>query len=71
MIEPGATFVVGFTPPRTGTFIYHTHLHDYRQLSRGISVAMIVVEPGERSMRPPITWSCSAGASVAPPRAPA
>ena len=21
------------TPPRTGTFIYHTHLHDFRQLS--------------------------------------
>ena len=32
LIEPGATFVVRFTPPRTGTFIYHTHLHDHRQL---------------------------------------
>ena len=36
MIEPGGTFVVRFTPPRAGTFIYHTHLHDYRQLSSGL-----------------------------------
>ena len=33
MIEPGGSFVVRFTPPRAGTFIYHTHLHDFRQLS--------------------------------------
>ena len=25
LIEPGGTFVVRFTPPRTGTFMYHTH----------------------------------------------
>ena len=29
MIEPGGRFVVRFTPPRAGTFIYHTHLHDF------------------------------------------
>ena len=33
MIEPGESFVVRFTPPRAGTFIYHTHLHDRRQLT--------------------------------------
>src|SRR5262249_44965820 len=27
-VEPGGTFTVRMTPPRTGTFIYHTHLHD-------------------------------------------
>ena len=37
MIEPGGVFVVRITPPRAGTFIYHTHLHDYRQLSSGFT----------------------------------
>ena len=47
MIEPGGTFVVRITPPRAGTFIYHTHLHDYRQLSSGLYGPLIVVEPGD------------------------
>jgi FtsP/CotA-like multicopper oxidase with cupredoxin domain len=47
MIEPGATFVVRFTPPRTGTFIYHTHLHDYSQLTDGLYGAMLVVDSAE------------------------
>ena len=47
MIEAGGRFVVRFTPPRAGTFIYHTHLHDHRQLSSGLYGAMIVTEPGE------------------------
>src|SRR5262249_48341921 len=47
MIEPGASFVVRFTPPRAGTFIYHTHLHDFRQLSSGLYGPIIVTAPGE------------------------
>jgi FtsP/CotA-like multicopper oxidase with cupredoxin domain len=47
MIEPEASFVVRFTPPRTGTFIYHTHLHDQRQLPFGLYGPLIVVEPEE------------------------
>jgi FtsP/CotA-like multicopper oxidase with cupredoxin domain len=47
MIEPGGSFVVRFTPPRAGTFMYHTHLHDKRQLTSGLYGAMLVVEPGE------------------------
>ena len=46
IIEPGGRFVARFTPPRAGTFIYHTHLHDYRQLSSGLYGALIVTEPG-------------------------
>jgi manganese oxidase len=46
IIEPGTSFVVRFTPPRTGTFIYHTHLHDHRQLPSGLYGALLVVEPG-------------------------
>jgi len=47
MIEPGATFVVRLTPRRAGTFIYHTHLHDYRQLVSGLYGPVIVTEPGQ------------------------
>jgi FtsP/CotA-like multicopper oxidase with cupredoxin domain len=47
MIAPGASFVVRLTPPRAGTFVYHTHLHDYRQLTAGLYGPLIVTEPGE------------------------
>ncbi len=47
MIQPGASFVVRFTPPRAGTFIYHTHLDDIRQLSSGLYGPIIVLEPGQ------------------------
>lgn len=47
MIDPGQTFVVRFTPPRAGTFIYHTHLHDYRQLSSGLYGPIIVIDGDE------------------------
>jgi manganese oxidase len=47
MIQPGTSFVVTFTPPRAGTFIYHTHLNDIRQLSSGLYGPIIVLEPGQ------------------------
>jgi manganese oxidase len=47
LIEPGGSFVVRFTPPRSGTLIYHTHMHDTRQLTSGLYGAMLVMEPGE------------------------
>jgi FtsP/CotA-like multicopper oxidase with cupredoxin domain len=47
-IAPGDTFVVRLTPPRAGTFIYHTHWHDDAQLAGGLYGALIVLEPGER-----------------------
>jgi manganese oxidase len=47
MIAPGGRFVVRITPRRAGTFIYHTHLHDYRQLSSGLYGPVIVTDPGE------------------------
>ena len=42
-----ASFVVRFTPPRTGTFMYHTHLHDERQLPLGLYGPMIVIDSEE------------------------
>ena len=47
-IAPGGSFVVQMTPPRAGTFIYHTHINDIRQLSSGLYGALIVLPPGEK-----------------------
>jgi FtsP/CotA-like multicopper oxidase with cupredoxin domain len=47
-IEPGGSFAVRFTPPRSGTFIYHTHMNDEVQLNSGLYGPLIVLEPGER-----------------------
>jgi FtsP/CotA-like multicopper oxidase with cupredoxin domain len=53
MVAPGATFVVRLTPPRAGTFIYHTHVHDHRQLSSGLYGALVVTD-GDGSYDPAI-----------------
>jgi FtsP/CotA-like multicopper oxidase with cupredoxin domain len=47
-IPPGGTFVARMTPPRAGTFIYHTHWHDVAQLTSGLYGPIIVVEPGQK-----------------------
>lgn len=43
-IPPGGTFAADFTPPRSGTFPYHSHLHELRQIGSGMYGAMIVSE---------------------------
>jgi FtsP/CotA-like multicopper oxidase with cupredoxin domain len=45
-IAPRDSFEARFTPPRSGTFMYHTHVDEVRQQKAGLSGAMIVVEPG-------------------------
>lgn len=47
-IAPGDSFVVRFTPPRAGTFMYHTHMHDPLQLQSGMYGPILVLEPGAR-----------------------
>lgn len=47
-IAPGTSFVAQMTPPRAGTFIYHTHWHDQFQLTNGIYGPLIVLPPGEK-----------------------
>lgn len=47
VIEPGGSFVVRFTPPRAGTFMYHTHTSRVKQLGAGMYGAVIVMEPGQ------------------------
>lgn len=46
-IAPGDSFVVRVTPRRAGTFMYHTHLNETRQLGAGLYGALLVLEPGE------------------------
>jgi len=48
-IQPGESFDVRFTPPRSGTFIYHTHLDDLKQQQAGLTGALLVVDdPAKR-----------------------
>ena len=47
-VEPRDSFGVRFTPPRAGTFIYHSHFHEDRQLASGLYGPLIVLEPDAR-----------------------
>jgi len=47
-IASGRSFVAQLTPPRAGTFIYHTHIDDLKQLSSGLYGPLIVLPPGEK-----------------------
>jgi FtsP/CotA-like multicopper oxidase with cupredoxin domain len=47
-VAPHGMFTARFTPPRAGTFIYHTHWHKASQLSGGIYGPLIVLEPGQQ-----------------------
>jgi FtsP/CotA-like multicopper oxidase with cupredoxin domain len=47
-ISPGSSFVARITPPRAGTFIYHTHWHDKTQIRNGLYGPLIVLEPGQK-----------------------
>lgn len=45
-IEPGDSFVAEFTPPRSGTFIYHAHANESFQVNLGLYGALLVVDSG-------------------------
>jgi FtsP/CotA-like multicopper oxidase with cupredoxin domain len=47
-IEPGESFVARFAPPRAGTFMYHTHWHNFLQLVGGLYGPLIVLPPGQK-----------------------
>jgi FtsP/CotA-like multicopper oxidase with cupredoxin domain len=47
-IRPGGRFEARMTPPRAGTFIYHTHFSELRQYTGGLTGALVVLEPGQR-----------------------
>jgi manganese oxidase len=48
VIAPRDSFEARFTPPRSGTFMYHTHVDEARQQRGGLSGLLLVLEPGER-----------------------
>ena len=43
-IAPGDSFVAEFTPPRAGTFPYHSHLNERKQILSGMYGAIIVTD---------------------------
>ena len=47
IIAPGDSFVARMTPPRAGTFIYHSHVDELVQHRAGLVGALIVRAPGE------------------------
>jgi FtsP/CotA-like multicopper oxidase with cupredoxin domain len=48
LVAPDDSFSVRITPPRAGTFIYHTHMDETEQLIGGMYGPLLVLEPGER-----------------------
>jgi manganese oxidase len=46
VIAPHDSFVAHFTPPRAGTFIYHTHVDETVQQLAGLAGPLIVLERG-------------------------
>jgi FtsP/CotA-like multicopper oxidase with cupredoxin domain len=47
-VSAGDSLTVRFTPPRAGTFMYHSHFNEHQQISSGLYGAIVVLEPGER-----------------------
>jgi manganese oxidase len=47
-IRPGDSLTVRFTPPRAGTFMYHSHFNEDAQINSGLYGAIVVLEPGQR-----------------------
>ena len=45
-IAPGDSFAVEFTPPRSGTFMYHSHQDELREQLAGLEGALIVRDSG-------------------------
>ena len=47
-IPAGDSLTVRFTPPRAGTFMYHSHSNEFQQISSGMYGAIVVLEPGQK-----------------------
>lgn len=46
-IGPHDSLTVAWTPPRAGSFMYHTHFSEAKQMGSGLYGPIIVLEPGE------------------------
>ncbi len=47
-IAPHDSLTVVFTPPRAGTFMYHSHFSEVKQIGGGAYGPIIVLEPGQK-----------------------
>ena len=47
-IPAGDSLTIRFTPPRAGTFMYHSHFNEMQQISSGLYGPIVVLEPGRR-----------------------
>jgi FtsP/CotA-like multicopper oxidase with cupredoxin domain len=47
-IMPGDSITVRYTPPRAGSFMYHSHMNEGAQMGGGAYGPIIVVEPGQK-----------------------
>ena len=47
-INPGDSLRVSWTPPRAGSFMYHTHFSEAKQTGSGLYGPIIVLPPGEK-----------------------
>jgi len=47
-IAPRDSLTVRWTPPRVGSFMYHSHFTEAQQMGSGLYGPIIVVEPGQR-----------------------
>ena len=43
-IAPGDSLTVHFTPPRAGTFMYHSHFNEFQQIPSGLYGAIVVTD---------------------------
>jgi manganese oxidase len=46
-IPPNDSMTVHFTPPRAGTFMFHSHFDEMQQINSGLYGPIIVLAPGE------------------------
>jgi FtsP/CotA-like multicopper oxidase with cupredoxin domain len=47
-IAPHDSLTVRWTPPRAGSFMYHSHFAESKQMGAGLYGPIIVVEPGQK-----------------------
>jgi FtsP/CotA-like multicopper oxidase with cupredoxin domain len=47
-IAPHDSATVHWTPPRAGSFMYHSHFHETKQMGSGLYGPIIVLEPGQK-----------------------
>jgi FtsP/CotA-like multicopper oxidase with cupredoxin domain len=63
-IAPGDSFAAEFTPPRSGTFPYHSHLSELRQIGSGMYGAIVVTDGPRDTTRDHVVVAGGGGVPV-------